>query len=163
DELKQNSIDAAANRSFKNENELLNFLAEQVRSHSYTIERELEHCIPKEKGIQDINLHFRAEDFIKESTKNHITSTEVSEKIEQIKHKVITELPLTSNSQRFEGFKNEIERMVTSYINNKIKSNLELCMPFADTRGTIADNKKSSVPNRSSAIKLHINPSENTE
>ncbi|MGB0948812.1 MAG: hypothetical protein ACPGU0_01730 [Marinirhabdus sp.] len=163
DTLQTQSIAATASRSFKNEQELAQFIAPFIERHQTVLHDELRDCISKEQATHKIKKSVTVQDFINGIPTEVVAEKDIRAKIHQFKQSLISGLDITMSRNKLAVQIETLKSDTVTALAKMVRDNLIYYFPFADATGALDDNKKTKAIERDSAIKLSVNPDDVTK
>lgn len=149
-------------KQFKDKYELEQFVSPMVKKHHDQITQKLDEIIDKYTAQQQLERELPAKNFVLKYSSSIISAEDVQSKIALLKKRYFEEMPKTISKNELKAHIDDLRESLKIAIEKMIKENSQLYFPYADAQGILSDDKKSKEKERDSAIRLTLDPKDNT-
>ncbi len=157
---KSELLENVQSNRFSSKHELQTSINQKLKNSTISLEASLKKCNDRQQAKEKIEQELQSHSFIPKHVNETISSEEIHTLIERSKRNLISELPVTISNDELSIHITETKLNINLEMEKKVQENLTVYFPFTNAEGAIADDKKSKIKERDSALQFIIDPND---
>lgn len=157
-----NVSEKSKSQQFADQQALEQFVSPLAQKHYGQIVQKVEKILDQHSVREAMEQELNTENFVLKYSSSIISNEEIRSKVTSLKKRYYDEMPKVISKNDRNILSEDLRESIKIALEKMIKENSQLYFPYADAQGVLYDDKRSKEKERDSALKLTLNPHDNT-